>query len=108
MSANSIENIVSSYRSSAYVISNRLHALLLGVLNGAIPIAIVDREKDSKVYEVISQIYPENIVFYNGISPRDVAINVTMIISKGKGVRVNQYDFSRFYSGESFFGVADY
>lgn len=108
MSTNSIDNIVSSYRCSAYVISNRLHALLLGVLNGAIPIAVVDRKKDSKVYEVISQLYPENIVFYNGLRPEDVATNVEMIISKGKGFRVDHYDLSKFYSRESFFGVADY
>lgn len=45
----SIKNITNQYKSSKYVISNRLHVLLLGLLNGSIPIAIIDENKDRKI-----------------------------------------------------------
>lgn len=47
--ADSLKDIVSCYASAKYVISNRLHSLLLGVINGAIPIALIDTEKDKKI-----------------------------------------------------------
>ncbi len=49
MTNNSINEIVDIYRSSKYIISNRLHSLLLARINGAIPIALIDVEKDKKI-----------------------------------------------------------
>lgn len=49
MTNTSIQTITETYKRSKYIISNRLHALLLGVINGAIPIAIIDTEKDQKI-----------------------------------------------------------
>jgi len=45
----SLTEITEIYNSSKYVISNRLHVLLLGKINGAIPIAIIDTKKDKKI-----------------------------------------------------------
>jgi len=45
----SINNIVHEYSECKYIISNRLHVLLLAMINGAIPIAIIDLEKDKKI-----------------------------------------------------------
>lgn len=45
----SIHEITKQYKSSKYVISNRLHVLLLALINGSIPIAIIDEVKDKKI-----------------------------------------------------------
>jgi exopolysaccharide biosynthesis predicted pyruvyltransferase EpsI len=45
----SLKAITETYAISKYVISNRLHALLLGMINGAIPIAIIDAKEDRKI-----------------------------------------------------------
>lgn len=45
----SIQKISQVYKQSKYILSNRLHALLLGLINGAIPIAIIDPAKDQKI-----------------------------------------------------------
>jgi len=45
----SIKEITKKYKSSKYIISNRLHSLLLAKINGAIPIAIIDINKDQKI-----------------------------------------------------------
>ncbi len=49
ISNNSINEIIDIYKSSKYIISNRLHSLLLARINGAIPIALIDIEKDKKI-----------------------------------------------------------
>lgn len=48
-SQESISAVVEIYSRSRYVVSNRLHALLLGYINGAIPVAVVDPQKDAKI-----------------------------------------------------------
>ncbi|GKT11810.1 MAG: hypothetical protein ISEC1_P0783 [Thiomicrorhabdus sp.] len=49
LDSQSIKSISTEYARSKYVISNRLHSLLLGVINGAIPIAVIDPQKDQKI-----------------------------------------------------------
>lgn len=45
----SIYQITKKYKTAKYVISNRLHVLLLALINGCIPIAIIDEKKDKKI-----------------------------------------------------------
>lgn len=45
----SISDITQIYAESKYVVSNRLHALILGALNGADPVPIMDKILDRKV-----------------------------------------------------------
>lgn len=45
----SIYKITKKYKTAKYVISNRLHVLLLALINGCIPIALIDEEKDKKI-----------------------------------------------------------
>lgn len=52
----SITKIVATYSNSKYIISNRLHALLLGAINGAIPIPITNPEKDKKIIGYIDKL----------------------------------------------------
>nr|WP_010133608.1 polysaccharide pyruvyl transferase family protein [Microbulbifer agarilyticus] len=58
----SIDAITKQYQNSEFVISNRLHVLLLAFLNGAIPIAVVG-EDDSKIEGCFHKLDLEGNVF---------------------------------------------
>ncbi|MCK8077189.1 polysaccharide pyruvyl transferase family protein [Vibrio sp. 1CM2L] len=60
---NTISQITDLYSRSKYIISNRLHVLLLGMINGAIPLAIVDYEKDRKIIDLFETIGLSGNVF---------------------------------------------
>ncbi|WP_428820434.1 polysaccharide pyruvyl transferase family protein [Microbulbifer sp. MCCC 1A16149] len=59
---NSIEDVVNQYEVAEFVISNRLHVLLLALLNGAIPIAVVGDE-DSKIEGFFAKLGMHNFVY---------------------------------------------
>jgi hypothetical protein len=45
----SFENILKQYKSAKYVISNRLHVLILAMINGTVPIPLLDIRLDKKL-----------------------------------------------------------
>lgn len=65
-----------AYRDCRVVISNRLHALLIGSMSGASPIAIVDPDHNAKVIGL----FEDCDLSSNIISVRDMRINETLEI----------------------------
>ena len=61
INSDSLKKIVTTYSESKYVVSNRLHSLLLGLINGSIPIALIDKEKDKKIIGCLNEL---NIKFF--------------------------------------------
>lgn len=54
--------VLDAYADSAIVVSNRLHALLFGWACGAIPIAIVDPQHDSKIAGLFQQVGLQELI----------------------------------------------
>lgn len=63
LTSSSVNAILDKYQSSRYVISNRLHALLIGYMNGAIPIALVDKDSDAKIVGCLTEFGMADNVF---------------------------------------------
>lgn len=61
----SISEIKEIYKRSKFVVSDRLHVLLMGALNGAIPVAFISAEKDSKVAGCLEELGIKNIIYYD-------------------------------------------
>ena len=89
----SLLNIQKAYSESNFVISNRLHSLLLGLINGSKPIALINREKDKKIIGCLNQLgikffYSEDILNnFKEIrdlvdSEEDININFDQIIKE--------------------------
>ncbi len=54
---------VGLYSASQVVISNRLHVLLLGMKNGALPFAVIDAKKHFKIASIFHDAGLDNLVF---------------------------------------------
>lgn len=62
------ELILSAYRESSIVISDRLHALIFGAISGSIPI-IVERSGEEKLHVTLDPVLSPQSLWLNGIEP---------------------------------------
>ncbi|WP_197478139.1 MULTISPECIES: polysaccharide pyruvyl transferase family protein [unclassified Rhodococcus (in: high G+C Gram-positive bacteria)] len=60
--------ILSAYRESSIVISDRLHALIFGAISGSIPI-IVERTGEDKLHVTLDPVLGPQSLWLNGIQP---------------------------------------
>lgn len=54
------------YGKASYVVSNRLHCLLMGALSGAIPVATITRVNGCKIYSLFSDLNMTDNVYFKG------------------------------------------
>ena len=53
------------YKKYDFVISNRLHVLLMAAMNGAIPYALISQNvKENKIIDVFSSVFESHLVSY--------------------------------------------
>ncbi|WP_036164406.1 polysaccharide pyruvyl transferase family protein [Noviluteimonas dokdonensis] len=64
-SETSLMKIKETYLGSNWVVSDRLHVLLMGALNGAIPVALIDPKRDQKVSGCLAQLGIYNVATYD-------------------------------------------
>lgn len=93
VSYDDIEKCREAYKDCKTIISNRLHALMLGMSSGAVPIALVDRKHDVKIIGLFESIGLKDQIRVVAEEPFDYAMD-------GKLSPVSQIEAARI---ESFF-----
>ena len=94
---------LTKYRKYDVVISNRLHVLLLGALNGAIPFALISHNrKEKKVKDIIECVFSENLVHYFGTDYVNAFESVLSNISSLKSRVMEDIEIQRLRCCESF------
>ncbi|MEY8198628.1 MAG: polysaccharide pyruvyl transferase family protein [Colwellia sp.] len=100
-----VDSALERYSNVKYVISNRLHVLLLAWFAGAIPIALIASNKNQKIRGIFSDLeMNENIIEYNCskeiISDTNLinSLKFTPVNPKVKDTLIN--NFSRIFSSE--------
>ncbi len=89
--SDSIEGCEIAYSDCSHVVGNRLHALLLGALSGATPLAVIDLRASAKIFGLFEELEATEYVFD---LREDSGQLIAERIKNGEGPRI---DFHREY-----------